>query len=231
MITVVTEPANEWVSAYEPNLFEFKHFSNVGTFIFYAFTVGENWKIDTGSSAITDLFKVGSTVFVAGLYQDVIIDITGNVLTMADKRTFLTGATFNATIDILQEGVAQVSIYIARLNVGVTWSKLADLYVIFRNGKHSVDVQGYLQDYFRNIKPPPVTGIDNELWVNYKLMYGNLQLGDIHSSAYSTIEGLGASQYATVGKPLRIGAVETFAGKRSIYSRINASTIENILVS
>jgi hypothetical protein len=149
---------------------------------------------------------------------------------MSEKRTLLSPATFNATIEILQEGVEQVSIYVARLNIGVTWSKLADLYVIFRNGKHSVDVQGYLQDYFTNIQPPPVEGVDNELWVNYKLMINSMQLGNIHSSAYSTIEGLGASQYATAGKALRIGAVETFTGKNSIYSRINASTIENILV-
>jgi hypothetical protein len=230
MIQTVTQPANEWVSAYEPNLFEFKYFSNAGAFIVYALAVGDNWKINTGSAAITALFKVGSTVFVGGSYQDVIIDITGNVLTMAEKRTLLSPATFNATIEILHEGVEQVSIYVARLNIGVTWSKLADLYVIFRNGKHSVDVQGYLQDYFTNIQPPPVTGVDNELWVNYKLMINNMQLGNIHSSAYSTIEGLGASQYATAGKALRIGAIETFTGKNSIYSRINASTIENILV-
>jgi hypothetical protein len=230
MIQIVTQPVNEWVSAYEPNLFEFKYGSNVGTFIVYALAVGDNWKIDTGSAAITALFKVGSTVFLDGSYQHVIIDITGKLLTLAEKRTWLSPATFNATIDIIQEGVKQVSIYVARLNVGVPWSKLADLYVIFRNGKHSVDVQGYLQDYFRNIQPPPVVGVDNELWVNYKLMVNGMQLGNIHSSAYSTIEGLGASEYATAGKALRIGAVETFTGKNSIYSRINASIIENILV-
>lgn len=235
MIEIVTQP-NQWMSVYEQNKFEFKYYTDVGWFAVYNLGANTNLQFDTFSVGAVALFSVGDTIrFAFGwfLTEHEIIDITGTIVTLGTVFSIALAAT-NYQVEKLKKDKIQLSLYVGQLTVGIPFTKLADIYVIYRNGVHSVDVRGYLQDYFRNIKVPPVVGYDNELYCNYKLVIndGTDQLiGTVKNSAYSTIQGLNATTHVSAGAALRVGAVEMFNSNPSIYSRINGNTIETLILT
>lgn len=235
MIEIVTQP-DDWVSAYEPNKFEFKYYTDLGLFAIYNLGANTNLQFDTFSIGLVALFSVGDTLRLTlglSITEHEIIDITGTIVTLGTVRSTALSAT-NYGVEKLKKDKIQLSLYVGQLTVGTVFSKLADIYVIYRNGVHSVDVRGYLQDYFRNIEVPPVTGYDNELYCNYKLVIndGTDQLiGAVKNSAYSTIQGLNDTTHVSSGVALRAGSVEMFNSNQSIYSRINGNTIETLLLT
>lgn len=234
MIVVIEQP-DEWASAYEPNKFSFRYETYVGIFSVYAAGAGTNLRFDTGSAALTSLFSVGMKLKFTFASIDsfhTVISIVGNIVTFDTITPVAISPTSNDVYIITMDKV-EVSLYVGQLTIGVTFTKLVDIYVIYREGVHSVDVRGYLQDYFRNIKVPPVVGYDNELYCNYKLVINDGTdelIGTVKNSAYSTIQGLNDTTHVSVGAALRVGAVEMFNANQSIYSRINGNTIETLLI-
>lgn len=236
MIEIITSPVG-WVSAYEQNKYEFNYLVDFGSLTVYNLGANTPTQIDTFSAPLAAQFKVGDLLriiqFSPLYFESTITNISGAVITLSEVRTTGLAATLMNVTKVVSDKI-KLSLYVAQLDLGIGFTKLVDIYAIYRDGKHVVDVRGYLQDYFRDIKVPPVTGIDKELFCNYKLCLADtplLILGSIVNSAYSTVKGLNTSNYVTAGAAMRIGNIEVFNSKQSIYSRINGGSIENLLIT
>lgn len=229
MIKIIQEPDN-WTAAYVDNTHKFYRFSYVGIAVLAA-SVGDPYEFIVPNSSIAALFKVGDTIYFG---IDVVAKVTAVVglnITTDIIRLILDPPTINTTFYYNNTPPLSIDLMVGRVTVGQPYAKLISIRVINRLGIYSINVEGYLQDVFMNLQPPPVVGVDNELFCNFKLVLSDASevlIGTAKSCAYSTLEDL--VTYTTGGDVLRVGDVESFNGKQSIYSRINGLTIETKLL-
>jgi hypothetical protein len=220
MITIISQP-DKWTSVYEPCLYEFRDITNLGTFDITDNYTFNKAVISAGTGIIN--FYVGQVVgfTISAVYY------VANVTAISGSEAILDLPIFLATypsIDIQEynNSPLQVSLNVGKIASGYPMELLSNIYAVPSLGLYSLDVSGYLQDYFSNIAKPPVTGIDKELYCNYQLNELTMKYG-----LYSTQEDINSLPVSSV---LRVGDVETFSGQGSVYTRLMSNFVQNFTI-
>lgn len=229
MIKIIQQPDN-WSAAYSDNTYKFYNLSYVDKCSLAA-SVGDPYEFIVANSSISALFKVGDTIYFGTDVVAKVTKVTGLNITTDIIRSILDAGIINTTFYYNNITPLSVDLMVGRITESEAYSKIISIKVINRLGLYSINLEGYLQDVFMNIQPPPVVGVDKELYCNFKLVLSDANevlIGTEKSCAYSTIEDL--TPYLTGGDILRVGDVEIFNSKESIYSRISGLTIQTLLL-
>lgn len=213
MITIITEP-DKWTSVYEPCLYTFRDASTLGVYDITDNYTYNKAVVSAGLGIIN--FYVGQVVaFTIGS-----VDYVAEVTNIVGSEAVLNLAVFLAThpgvtVQEYNNTPLEITLKTGKLASGISMSTLCNVNAVPVLGLYSLDVSGYLQDTFSNIEPPPVTGIDSPLFVNYQLNGFTLKYG-----LYATTEDINS---LSVGSVLRVGTIEAFTGQGSIYTRLMSS--------
>lgn len=216
MIELIGTP-EKWTAVYQPCIYVFQDVTALGNY-----TITDNYTynkrvIDAGVGIVN--YFVGQVVrFTIGLntFTGTITAIDG-VQAITDLPTALSSTT--APVFQLNNEPLEVTLKVGKLSSGVAMFDFCTIYAVPLLGTYTLDVSGYLQDYFSNIQKPPALGIDAELYCNYQLNDTLLRYG-LYSTQVDVSDLL-------VGDILRVGTIETFTPQRVIYTRLMASNTQN----
>jgi hypothetical protein len=220
MISIIQQP-DKWTAVYEDLIYKFKDITNLGSFDVtdnYTF----NKRVINAGVGIVNFF-IGQVVsFTAGSisYTTTVTAISGSEAILDLPTLFVTYT--NIAIQGFNNNPLNVTLKVGKLAAGVPMFTLATIRAVPLLGLYEVNLKGYLQDYFSNIAPPPVLGIDAELWCNYQLNNEPLRYG-----LYSTQPNVNS---LAAGSVLRVNAVETFAGQGALYSRLLSNFVQNFSI-
>jgi hypothetical protein len=255
-VTTLTRPS-EWESVYNPYLIYNFYLSYTAGIFDILVTTG---KVTVLLSPM-GIFKVNDIFTFTHSANQYSVRITKEAtLTGGAEGVFIYGTLANATytnktIEATTFEPLELVLKAGHLSTDLTLTEIARFKAIARKealnplsfpfiNKYTVDVNGYLQDFFRNIQPPPITAAlvgstgnridDKPLYCQYQLyyVYAGIEqpLGGCYNSIYSCVENINASGYVTALNALRVGNVDGFPVYRSMYSqlvgsRLNTSTI------
>jgi len=220
MISIIQQP-DKWTAVYEDLIYKFKDITNLGIFDVSDNGTFTNRVIIAGAGIVN--FFIGQVVsFTAGSisYTTTVINIVGGDAILDLPPLFVTYT--NISIQGFNNNPLNVTLKVGKLAAGVPMFTLATIRAVPLLGEYEVNLKGYLQDYFGNIAPPPVLGIDAELWCNYQLNNEPIRYG-----LYSTQPDVNS---LAVGSLLRFNAVETFAGQGALYSRLLSNFVQNFSI-
>jgi hypothetical protein len=220
MISIIQQP-DKWTAVYEDLIYKFKDITNLGIFDVSDNGTFTNRVIIAGAGIVN--FFIGQVVsFTAGSisYTTTVINIVGGDAILDLPPLFVTYT--NISIQGFNNQPLNVTLKVGKLAAGVPMFTLATIRAVPLLGEYEVNLKGYLQDYFSNIAPPPVLGIDAELWCNYQLNNEPIRYG-----LYSTQPDVNS---LAVGSLLRFNAVETFAGQGALYSRLLSNFVQNFTI-
>jgi hypothetical protein len=220
MISITQQP-DKWTAVYEDLIYKFKDITNLGVFDVSDNGTFTNRVIIAGAGIVN--YFIGQVVsFTAGSisYTTTVINIVGGDAILDLPPLFVTYT--NISIQGFNNNPLNVTLKVGKLAAGVPMFTLATIRAVPLLGLYEVNLKGYLQDYFSNIAPPPVLGIDAELWCNYQLNNEPIRYG-----LYSTQPDVNS---LAVGSLLRFNAVETFAGQGALYSRLLSNFVQNFSI-
>lgn len=219
MITIISLP-EKWTAVYQPCIYTFRDITELGNY-----TITDNYTynkrvIDAGVGIVN--FFVGQIVsFTIGLNEFIgTITAIDGVQAITDLPTALSSTT--ASVRQFNNEPLEVTLSVGKLASGVPMFELSSIYSVPKLGLYTLDVSGYLQDYFSNIQKPPALGIDAELYCNYRLNETTLRYG-----LYSTQEDVSDFSISDI---LRVGTIETFNNQRVLYTRLMGTSTQNFKV-
>jgi len=226
MIDILQWP-NLWVSAYEPNIFAFRMGDHKGSYVITS--VGGLARITAGAGVVN--FGLANYISFFNGTQVVVGQVTQIVGSEVRTDIPLTAGLSSRPVYVLFEQPMKIRIETARLSLGESFTTFGMFYAIYRDGKYTFDVQGYIQKAFQNIGVPPNISEgetnDKELYIQYRLtlLYdgAEFELKGVLNSAYSTLVN------PPVTTALRVGPMETFNGSQSMFSQIVGNKIITVL--
>jgi len=231
MIEIISQPDN-WSGAYDSILYKFRKLVSVGSF-----DVTDNYTYNKRvfqAGVAVNLFPVGSYVkiIISGVTSYVKVLAHDGTDVVIDLPTAFTSVPTNPVWSIPVTPL-KISLSIGKLANGIAMETFCTIRAISKDGQFSVELAGYIQDYFRNIQKPPVEGFDPDLYCNFRLLAddGSGQIiGDLNNVVYSAYPNINASTFVSAYLPVRPNSsIETFTGKSSIYSRIMATFVKTYL--
>jgi hypothetical protein len=222
MITVLQQP-NTWIGAYLPNLFRFQISTSLGAYSGATFTNGIISITPTVGDEISFTFSSFN-------YSGVITSLASNTINaLSLTATTPSGTPTSVQVTHKSNQPCEISILTGRIPLNQQLTEKSSIKAIPRDRIYSCDVSGILQDLYSNIQPPPVVGIDNELYFQYLLkvnFFGAVyELGTVKNSVYSTTQST-----STGYQLLRSGAIEIFNSKKSIYSYTLGNRVTTLLL-
>jgi hypothetical protein len=208
---------DKWTAIYEPCIYRFKDKTSLGNYDL-TFNLGLNVTEITAGAGVVN-FSEGQIInfVVSSVNYTAIVDSISGTDVILDRDLAIIGTGIE--IFKLSNSNINLDLFVGKIAAGIPLSKLVSIISVPVLGQHEINAAGYLQDYFENIQKPPVLGVDKELFCNYRLGSTALRYG-----LYGTQSGVNS---LPAGSLLRIGALETFAGQGSLFTRLMANSTQN----